>query len=136
MAKSLRILYVLASIVGVHAHAADVSVELNRLDSHAGGCAAQMVVSNASATAYTGFVLDLVIFDKDGRIERRTLMDLAPMRASKTTVYKFDLKNLQCEMVGSILLNDVAGCAQASGEVADCVDNVDASSRATASFKK
>ena len=136
MAKSLRVFLLMASMFGAQAHGASVDVELNRLDARDGGCGVQMVVTNGSTTAYTGFALDLVIFDKGGQISRRTLLDVAPVRASKTTVYAFDLENLKCEAVGSILLNDVVNCAQQSGDIANCVDDVNTTSRAKVPFKK
>jgi hypothetical protein len=136
MAKSLRILFLMVFMVGAQAEGAGVDVELNRLDARDGSCGVQVVVTNGSSTAYTGFALDLVVFDKAGQITRRTLLDVAPVRASKTTVYAFDLKDLKCESVGSILLNDVVDCAQGSGEIANCVDGVNTTSRATVPFKK
>lgn len=136
MANSIRILFLLASILGAQAYGATVNVELNRLDAREGVCGVQMVVTNSSTTAFSGFALDLVVFDKKGQIARRTVLDVAPVRASKTTVYSFSLKDLQCDAVGSILLNDVVDCAQDAGPVANCVDEVSVSSVAKAPLKK
>lgn len=136
MTRPLRILFLMASMVGTQAHAASVDAELNKLEAHDGSCRVQMVVTNSTKTAYTGFGLDLVIFDKENQIARRTVLDVAPVRASKTSVYTFDLKDLKCDVVGSILLNDVLDCAQASGAIANCVDEVNTKSRAKVPFKK
>ncbi|MFT5445530.1 MAG: hypothetical protein ACI9DC_000691 [Gammaproteobacteria bacterium] len=136
MAKSLRILSLMAFGFCAQVHGAVIDVELNRLDARGEGCGVQMVVTNGSSTAYTDFSLELVVFDKAGQIVRRTLLNVAPVRASKTTVYSFNLKDLKCEGVGEILLNDVVDCAQASGPVENCVDEVVATSRAKVNFKK
>ena len=136
MARFLRIVFLMVSGFCAQAHGASIDVELNRLDARDEGCGVQMVVTNGSDTAYAGFGLDLVVFDKAGQIVRRTVLDVAPVRASKTTVYAFNLKDLQCESVGAVLLNDVVDCAQASGAVANCVDEVTATSRAKVTFKK
>ena len=136
MKNSLRIYLLLASILGAPAYGATVGVELNRLDVRDGVCGVQMVVTNSSTTAFSGFALDLVVFDKGGQIAQRTVLDVAPVRASKTTVYAFSLKGLQCDAVGSILLNDVVDCAQGTGTLANCVDEVSVTSVAKVPFKK
>jgi hypothetical protein len=136
MANSIRILVLLASLVSAQAYGATVGVELNRLDARDSGCGVQMVVTNSTTKAFTDFALDLVVFDKGGQISRRTVLDVAPVRASKTTVYAFDLKDLQCDAVGSVLLNDVVDCAQSAGPVANCVDDVSVTSVAKVPFKK
>ena len=52
------------------------------------------------------------------------------------TIYAFDVEGVSCDAVGSVLLNDVVDCAQASGPIADCVDQVSTRSRAKVPFKK
>ncbi|MFT5174561.1 MAG: hypothetical protein ACI8W7_002748 [Gammaproteobacteria bacterium] len=136
MVNSIRIVFLMASIFSAQAYGASVGVELNRLDVRTGGCGVQMVVTNSTGKAFTGFALDLVVFDSGGQITRRTVLNVAPVRASKTTVYAFDLKDLKCADIGSILLNDVVDCAQGSGPIADCVDDVGVTSVAKVPFKK
>lgn len=116
--------------------AADIDVQLNRLEARGENCRVQMVVTNATKTAYSGFALDLVIFGADGGIARRTALDVSPVRASKTTVYAFDVDGLGCDGIGSILLNDVVDCAATSGAASDCVDRVSTRSRLKVPFTK
>jgi hypothetical protein len=127
---------VLAALFAAPAHAAGVDVELNRLEARGDDCRVQMVITNATSSAYKGFALDLVIFDAGGQIARRTALDVSPVRASKTTVYAFDLDGLACDAVGSILLNDVVDCDMGEGPLSDCVDSVTTRSRLKVSFKK
>ena len=113
-----------------------IDVELNRMDVRGEGCRVHVVVTNKGKVTYTGFALDLVIFDKQQRIARRTAVDVAPVRSTKTTVYAFDVNDLACDAMGDVLLNDVVECASAAGPIADCVDRVSTASKTPVGFRK
>src|SRR5215472_376794 len=106
-----------------------ISVELNRLEDQGGNCRAFIVVRNPGSTDYSGFALDLVIFDRGGTIMRRLAIDVAPVRPAKTSVKVFDIPETTCSAIGSILVNDVIHCRDASGDVAGCVDRLSTSSK-------
>ena len=113
-----------------------ISVELNRLEDQGGNCRAFIVVRNPGSTDYSGFALDLVIFDRGGTIMRRLAIDVAPVRPAKTSVKVFDISETTCNAIGSILVNDVIHCRDASGDVAGCVDRLSTSSKLTVSLLK
>ncbi|WP_439817863.1 Tat pathway signal sequence domain protein [Zavarzinia sp. CC-PAN008] len=115
---------------------AGLKVELNKLEDKPEGCRAYMVFENPTDAEYQTFRLDLVLFAGSGEIARRIAVDAGPLRANKTTVKLFDLTGLACTGIGSILLNDVAPCASAGGEVADCVSRVTTASRLDVKFQK
>ena len=100
------------------------------------GCRLHVVVSNPLDVRHDRFALDLVVFDSDGVIARRVALETAPVRARKTSVYAFDVKDLACERIGRLLLNDVLGCTLPEGSDADCVSGVSVSSRAGVAFEK
>jgi hypothetical protein len=81
------------------------------------------------------FTLDLVIFDS-GTIVRRLAIELAPIRPAKTSVKVFDIAQTTCGAIGSILVNDVTHCRDASGDVADCVDRISTSSKLPVTLSK
>jgi hypothetical protein len=108
---------------------APIAIELNRLDDHAKDCRASFVVANPGPDSFVGFKLDLVIFDRGGTIEKRLAADVAPLPAAKTAVKIFDIPDLSCTAIGSILVNDVLDCRTAGGPVADCVGRVAVSSK-------
>lgn len=62
---------------------AKIGVELNRLEEQGGSCRAYLVISNPGSAEYSGFALDLVVFDRGGTIMRRLAVDVAPVRPSK-----------------------------------------------------
>jgi hypothetical protein len=113
-----------------------VSLELNKLETVEGGCRMHVVVTNHTAKAFDKYVLDLVIFDAEGVIAKRTAIDMSPVKPSKTSVYAFNVKELGCKRFGRVLLNDVTGCAAGSGADASCTAGVSLSSKAGVEFFK
>jgi hypothetical protein len=113
-----------------------IGVELNRLEEQGSNCRAYLVIANPGEIAFSGFKLDLVTFDRSGTIIRRLAVDLAPLRAAKTTVKVFDIADTACAAIGSLLVNDVLDCRDASGTIADCVQRVSPSSKLTVTLSK
>lgn len=115
---------------------AKIGVELNRLEDQGGSCRAYLVISNPGSAQYSGFALDLIVFDRGGTITRRLAVDVAPVRPAKTTVKVFDIPETTCGAIGSILVNDVIHCRDASGDLAECVDRLATSSKLQVSLLK
>jgi hypothetical protein len=113
-----------------------IQIELNRLEDQGNNCRAYLVIANPGAVTYTGFKLDLVVFDRSGTIMRRLALDLAPLRAQKTTVKVFDIADTGCKAIGSMLLNEVLDCRDSSGDIPDCVQRVSTSSKLPVSLSK
>ena len=113
-----------------------IGVELNRLEDQAGNCRAYLVISNPGSDEFTGFALDLVVFDRGGTIMRRLAVDVAPLRPAKSTVKVFDISETACNAIGSILVNDVIHCRDKSGDVAGCIDRLTTSSKLAVALLK
>jgi hypothetical protein len=115
---------------------AGIGIELNRLEDQGSSCRAYLVIANPGEVAFSGFKLDLVIFDRSGTIIRRLAVDLAPLRSGKTNVKVFDIVDTGCGAIGSVLVNDVLDCRDANGNVPDCVQRVSTSSKLAVSLSK
>src|SRR6266436_1920158 len=63
-----------------------IGVELNRLEDQGGNCRAYLVVTNPGSEEFSGFTLDLVVFDGGGTIMRRLAVNVSPLRPAKTSV--------------------------------------------------
>jgi nitroreductase len=113
-----------------------ITIELNRLEDQGPNCRAYLVIGNPGQAAFSGFKLDLVIFDRSGTIMRRLALDLAPLRAAKTGVKVFEIADTACAAIGRMLLNDVVDCRDAKGIVSDCIDRVSTSSKIAVSLMK
>jgi hypothetical protein len=121
------------------AQAADdpaVTVELNKLEAQDKSCRAYFLIDNPGEAALSALKLDLVLFRSDGVIDRRLTLNLSPVQAHKKSVRIFDLSDLPCSNVGSVLLNDVTECAGPSGTLPQCADRLKVTSRAAAPFSK
>ena len=113
-----------------------ISIELNKLEPLEGSCRAYFVVRPAGTTEFKEFKMELLVFDTGGVIQKWLAIDAAPLRAGKTSVKLFDVAGVACDKIGSVLLNDVTACADASGDIAGCVERVTPSSKAKATFYK
>lgn len=114
---------------GEDAAAPILAIELNKLEQQGEDCLAYLVFSNQSGRELTMLALELVLFDSDGFILRRLIVDAAPLDAGRTSVKLFEVGALQCAQLGRILLNEVVDCASADGLVADCSRRLELSSR-------
>src|SRR5262245_32361098 len=110
----------LASPLGA-AEPPQISVELNKLEPQGPVCRAFLVVANDSQSELTDLKLDIVLFQPDGVIGRRFIVNLAPLKAQKRSVKQFDLEGTACDQVGSLLINDVIECESPSGVVENCL---------------
>jgi hypothetical protein len=112
--------------VGLAASLEPLRLELNALDTADGRCRASFVIENKSDAALESLRLELVLFNRNGIVQRRLATELGPLRAAKTVVKAFALED-GCDDIGSILVNDVAACAP--GDPAQCLDRLTLSSR-------
>mgnify|MGYP003654913920 FL=1 len=99
-----------------------LNIELNSIAARDNICQVYIRVLNQTDAAYDVFKIDLAFFDKGGVINDRVLVDLAPLRARKTSIHVFDMPDLDCNNVGEVLLNDITECKAAEGAKApdDC----------------
>ena len=116
--------------------AQNIGIELNKFENQANACRAYMVFRNTTDQTFEAFKLDMVMFDQEGLINRRLALDVAPLRADKTSVKLFDIEGLPCDDINQILINDVIECAASGEGNPDCVGLLETSSRnATALIK-
>jgi hypothetical protein len=78
-----------------------IGVELNRLEDQRGNCRAYLVITNPGAAEFSGFALDLVVFDRGGTIMRRLAVDVAPVRPAKTMVKVVDIAETACSAIAA-----------------------------------
>ena len=114
----------------------NLKIELNKLEAVEGACRAYMIFENNSGNTYDSLKLDLVMFDSDGLINKRIAVEGAPLPVGKTSVKLFDIKDVSCEQLGRILLNDVLTCSGPAGEYTDCLSLIETTSRNLVSFFK
>lgn len=106
-----------------------ISLELNSAKTVSEACETSFVVRNGLPHTLDRFQLDLYVFDTDGVIKSRSTIDLAPLRADKSTVLAFRLHAAPCASVSKVLVNDIPLCRAESGTVLDCLAGLSVSSR-------
>jgi hypothetical protein len=116
----------LPAAFSAYADSQQLRVELNTAESVQNRCRMTFLVENKRDQPIESFKLDLVVLDTNNTMQRRTLVELAPIRQAKTMVRTFDLEH-ECGKIGSILVNDVTVCVP--GDVGACIDQLALSSR-------
>ncbi len=109
-----------------------LTLELNRLENQPRGCRIYLVFGNNHSAPIETLRLDLVLFGRDGVIQRRLAVDAGPLRADRRTVKLFDVTDTNCDGIGSILVNDIPQCSAG----ADCLSQLAVSSRADIPLNK
>jgi hypothetical protein len=109
---------------------APVRLELNRLESVATGCRVYLVIGNEREEALRSLKLDLVLFGRDGVIDRRLAVETGPLHAEKTAVKLFDVADYPCPELGSVLVNDVLACEGEGGTIPACLGLLELATRA------
>jgi hypothetical protein len=110
-----------------------IGMELNRVEDAGQSCRIYLVLDNATETTFTSFLVDLVVFDVEGIIQRRVAFESAPLPAQRTRVKQFDLERITCAQVARIHFNDVAECRDQAGK-RDCAALVKLSNRTRIKF--
>jgi hypothetical protein len=146
MRAFLRTLAVMALLLPAAARAqeeAPLTLELNKLEpvpaaaGAAGGCRAYLVAANPEGGAKIDSLrLDLVLFGTDGVIARRIALDVGPVMPGRTQVRPFELRDVPCDGIGRILVNDTILCKVAGVDRTDCMDRLRTSSRVSAQLIK
>ncbi len=121
-----RLAAFLALSLAAPAFAEDMQVELNALENAESRCRMTFVIENKSKAALDSLKLELVLFNTDGAVYRRMVVDMAPVRAAKTIVKAFATDG-ECAQLGKVLVNEVMACTP--GDAAACQDQLALASR-------
>lgn len=111
-----------------------IEIELNRLQQVEGGCRLIVVFTNLLEVQIDSLEVETVLFDHDGQADRFLILKSQPLAPRKVRVHQYDLAAADCASVGSILINDVVGCAGEGLTPALCLARIAPSSRETASL--
>ncbi|MEM7667830.1 MAG: hypothetical protein AAF317_01605 [Pseudomonadota bacterium] len=106
-----------------------IKVELNKLEPQGGACQAYILIQNKTSSTYSNLSLDLVMFDSNGIISRRLAVEMAPLRAGKTSVKVFGIDGTSCDGISRILVNDVLSCTSDGAVQETCLDRIETASR-------
>jgi hypothetical protein len=113
-----------------------LSIELNKVESTEQGCLSVFLLDNETGHELHRFRLDLVVFDQKGVYAKQLLVDMAPLYEDKKTMASFLLGDVPCDVIGSVLINDVPQCENGAGASLDCVKLLEVRSRSDIQLEK
>lgn len=111
-----------------------LNLELNGLEPTDGGCRFTFVVENALEANLSRAAFELVLFDKNGLVDRLTIVDFLDLPAGKTKVRQFDFNGTDCAEVGRVLVNDATECAGEGIAPEACIRKLSTSTTAEIEF--
>lgn len=85
-------------------------IELNAVQATEDGCAFSFLITNDLPAQIEAMVLEAVLFDEGGQVERLTLFDFGSLPAGRPRVRQFVVPGTSCEVFGSILINGAQSC--------------------------
>lgn len=91
-----------------------VAVQLNSLTPLDTGCRLTLMATNGLKRDLKKLVLETVLFNTSGAVERLTLFDLQSLPMGRPRVRQFDIAGLACENLGQMLVNGVSHCEGAA----------------------
>jgi len=121
-----RLAALIALALTAPALAEEVQIELNAVENTENRCRMTFVIENKGKAAVDSLKLDLALFNTEGAVYRRMVVDMAPVRAAKTVVKAFVTEG-DCAQLGKVLVNEVTACTP--GDAAACQDQLALSSR-------
>jgi hypothetical protein len=101
-------------------------LELNATETADNRCRMTFLIENKSTRNIESLKLDLAMFNPQGVIQRRMIVEMGPVRSKRTNVRTFSGDG-ECNQLGAILVNDVSACAPV--DPAACMDGLALSSR-------
>ena len=92
------------------APAAALTLELNAAQPSEKGCRLTFVVTNKLGGDLARAAYELALFDKNGVVDRLTVLDFRDMPEGKTKVSRFDLPGADCAGITRVLINHATQC--------------------------
>ncbi|WP_039019273.1 hypothetical protein [Halocynthiibacter namhaensis] len=105
------------------ASGATLMIELNTVSETPGGCRLSFLAQNDLSVDLNTLVLETVLFTKDGGVDRLTLFDFQTLPQGRPRLRQFDVSDLSCSALGSILINGVHACAGSDGDTEITTDS-------------
>lgn len=106
-----------------------LSVELNAAEDTGGACRLSFLAINTLGPDLSALVLEAVILDQKGKVNRLTLLDFQDLPQGRKRVRQFDLAGLACVDLGQVIVNAAATCTGAELAPGICMNALHVTSR-------
>jgi hypothetical protein len=112
-----------------------IAIELNGAEANDKACRLSFVVANGLEQGIDDLALELVLFDKDGRVDRFVVVRTAKVPAGKSRVRQFDIPATTCPAIARILVNDIKECAVTGLDPNGCAERITVATRSDIKFE-
>ncbi len=106
-----------------------LTLELNTTQPVDEGCAFSFLITNDLSQPIDAMVLEAVLFDTGGQVERLTLFDFGSLPTGRPRVRQFVVPGRACDGFGSVLINGAQTCEVAGAASTLCESALDLRSR-------
>ncbi|WEK52497.1 MAG: hypothetical protein P0Y66_11225 [Candidatus Kaistia colombiensis] len=134
LAAATLVLMAAASAAAAQDAPRAIAIELNGAEPNGKACQLSFVIDNGLTTTINDMALELVLFEKDGRVGRFVVVRTGKVPASKSRVRQFGVPDTACTSIARILVNDVKECAGAGLVPTLCADSLKVSTRTDIRF--
>jgi hypothetical protein len=111
-----------------------LSLELNGAQSSEKGCRLTFVIVNGLGADLAKAAFEVALFNKDGVVDRLTVLDFKDLPSGKTKVTRFDLPGTECSGISRILINNATECAGKGIEPNACMKDLKTDTKARIAF--
>ena len=111
-----------------------LGLELNALRQSETGCRITFLAENQLGSEIGRSSFELAQFGAEGGIDRLVALDFGVLPDGKSRVVQFELKQLACDNIGRVLVNDITACEGGELTPAICLAALVPSTRTAASF--
>ena len=118
--RALGLLMVLAQ----PAAAQSLSVELNTAETIGSACRISFLAENTLGGDLTALVFEVVVLNRQGKVDRLTLLDFQDLPQGRKRVRQFDLPGLVCADVAQLLVNAASTCTGAGVAAEACMKDL------------
>jgi len=110
-------------------------LELNAVTQADKTCRLSFRITNNMKASVEDMALELVLFDWNGATERFVVVRTGAIPEGRSRVRQYDMPDLDCTLLGNVLLNDISECTGPGLDAKLCLDQVAVASRAAATFE-
>lgn len=97
--------------------AGKLTFQLNKAETSDGNCQVTFVVRNDTGTAIEKSVYNLAIVDSDGAVAQLVNVEFRQLTTGRQKVQTFTLRNIACENISAISINEFTECTAMGGTV-------------------
>lgn len=107
----------------------ELMLELNNAQQVESGCRVSFLFHNTLAGTISDVAMEVAIMDKAQMTQDFLLISTGRLTQGKRRILQYDLPDIACADIGTILINDVSDCQINEMTAAQCLDAIRPSSR-------